>query len=170
MEISEKRPRRWLGGKVYLSVYIVSAVIILVIGFFLLGYYFEIVHYRKNYDFENPVKAVYVDVHRSCTDAEHGIYWYAPVYEYTAPDGTYYSGTYERYRTESEAESYLGQEVDIYINGKGGSTPNDYRKNRKVLVLVFSIIFLSIGIPFVIIFVIPHRWKPPKPTKPTSLP
>ncbi len=156
-----------LGGKAFLFTYILIAVVLFGVGAFLLGYYFEIDRSKKRYDFDNPVIAICIDVDRTGANQQTAAFRYDLIYEYIAPDGTYYTGYksgLDWFSSESAArKAYIGKEVEIYIDGKGGSTPNDYSGDNEILMLVLSIIFLSIGVAFVVIFMIPHRWKPPKP-------
>ena len=170
MESTEKRPRRWLGGKVFISTYIVIAIIIFIAGSCLIWFYLESVHFRKNYDFEHPVIAKYFEVQKAIIDSSKFMYQYFLYYEYTSPEGIYYCGPYEVYKSRSEAESHLGEEVLIYIDGKGGSTPFASYGNKNTWALILSIIAFLLGIAIVAVLIIPHRWKPPKPPKPKKLP
>ena len=170
MDSTEKHPRRWLGGKAFISTYIVITVIFFIAGSLLLWLYIETEYYRKNYDFDHPVIAKYFRVYKATTDLSKGIFQYFLYYEYTSPEGVYYTGSYDWYGNRSEAESHLGEEVLIYIDGKGGSTPWASYKNEKLWALILSIISFLIGITVVGVLIIPHRWKPPKPPKPKKLP
>ena len=170
METSEKRTRRWLGGKIFLSTYIVLSVICFVIGSFLLVFYFECENYRKNYDFEHPVTAVYTKVIFTVADLQTHSFRYYPFYEYTSIDGVYYSGYGDWYYEESTARSYIGEEIEIYIDGNGGSTPWLSYNNQKIWAVAVSVILLTVGVAIIAVLIIPHRWKPPKPPKQKKLP
>ena len=136
-------------------IFILTVIIFYVISFYAVGFYLDSAQYIHKYDFENPVKAVFTDIQESLSPSRHGRYQL--IYEYMAPDGTFYAGPSRIDYPKSEAESFIGKEVDIYIDGKGDSTIHNYSKDNRNLYLIFGIVFLLLGTATIIIAVILHK-------------
>ena len=143
------------------GLFIAVTVILYFFSLYALGFYFESGYRIKQYDFENPVKAVYTDIKESISFSRRGLY--DLIYEYTAPDGTFYTGKSNTDYPKSKAESYIGTEVEIYLDGKGDSTTHDYRKDNRLLYLIFGIVFILSGTATIVIPVVLYKRKSKKP-------
>ena len=94
----------------------------------------------------------------SISSSRHGRY--DLIYEYTAPDGTFYTGYSILDYSKSQAEALIGEEVDLYIDGKGDGTLHDYSKDNRDLYLIFGIVFLVLSTAAVITTVVLYKRKP----------
>ena len=137
--------------------FIPMAIILYVIAFYALGFYLQSRGYLKKYDFKNPVKAVYTDVRLTYFNSG---YVYELIYEYTAPDGTVYTGHSSEHYNKHNAQSHIGEEVEIYIDGKGGSTLHNYGKDNRQAYLIVAIVFIPSATVIAVTAVILYKRKP----------
>ncbi|MDE5729815.1 MAG: hypothetical protein K2I20_06585 [Clostridia bacterium] len=139
-------------------IFIFTCVMLYLVGFYAVGFYVDSGQYLDKYDFENPVTAVYTGMRETLSYSRRGRY--DLIYEYTAPDGTFYTGYSRVDYSKSEAEALIGEEVDLYIDGKGDGTLHDYTKDNRDLYLIFGIVFLVLGVATAVTAVVLYKRKP----------
>ncbi|MDE7216402.1 MAG: hypothetical protein K2O08_06295 [Clostridia bacterium] len=94
--------------------------------------------------------------------------YYKLVYSYTDKDGLEYTGTYgPSFKSEMQAQAYVGSKIEIYIDGDGHSIPVGV-KPQKALMLTFSILILLACLASIAMYVYQFKNKMTKYEEQTS--